>query len=94
MTASLRATGPADILSFVPHALGKVPSESFVFLSLQGTKLGATLRVDAPSTSEPFAFAHAMRDYLGVDMTATGALLVIYTEQTGPGRAAPVPRIR
>jgi hypothetical protein len=50
MTASdhLRITGPEDILGFIPHSLGYWPENSLVAMTLQGKRLGATLRVDLP----------------------------------------------
>jgi hypothetical protein len=50
MTASdhVRITGPEDILGFIPHSLGYWPENSLVAMTLQGKRLGATLRVDLP----------------------------------------------
>ena len=44
----LRITGPEDILGFIPHSLGYWPEHSLVAMTLQGKRLGATLRVDLP----------------------------------------------
>ncbi|HEX9087751.1 MAG TPA: DUF4192 family protein [Arthrobacter sp.] len=44
----LRITGPEDILGFIPHSLGYWPARSLVAMTLQGKRLGATLRVDLP----------------------------------------------
>jgi hypothetical protein len=44
----LRITGPEDILGFIPHSLGYWPENSLVAMTLQGKRLGATLRVDLP----------------------------------------------
>ena len=49
MNDAIRISSPADILGFIPHTLGFVPRESFVFLTMRGKTLGATLRVDAPA---------------------------------------------
>ena len=45
----LRITGPEDILGFIPHSLGYWPENSLVAMTLQGKRLGATLRVDLPA---------------------------------------------
>ena len=46
MNDFIKFTGPADIPAFIPHTLGETPKDSFVALTVQGNKLGATLRVD------------------------------------------------
>ncbi|WP_211880030.1 DUF4192 domain-containing protein [Pseudarthrobacter albicanus] len=89
MTESLKFTGPADILAFIPHSLGYQPEESFVLLTLQGKKLGATLRVDAPSNAAPKDYAQALVTYLAADDAATATVLAIYTNETGPDGARP-----
>ena len=83
MTDSVRASGPADVLSFVLHALGSVPRESFVLITLHGTRLGATLRIDAPLAPTPAMFARTVADYLAADTAATSVLLAVYTDVTG-----------
>jgi hypothetical protein len=80
MNDAIRISSPADILGFIPHALGFVPRESFVFLTLHGNTLGATLRVDAPLFGDPVGFARSMVGYLAVDAQATSVLLAIYTD--------------
>ena len=84
MTASERLTvrGPEDILGFIPHSLGYWPSSSLVAMTMHGTTLGATLRVDLPgpeAPSDPAAFARAVRRYLESDQDADGALLAVFT---------------
>ena len=83
MTDSVRASGPADVLSFVLHALGSVPRESFVLITLHGTRLGATLRIDTPLAPTPAMFARTVADYLAADTAATSVLLAVYTDVTG-----------
>jgi hypothetical protein len=80
MNDAIRISRPADILGFIPHALGFAPRESFVFLTLRENTLGATLRVDAPLFGDPVGFARAMMAYLAVDNQATSVLLAIYTD--------------
>jgi hypothetical protein len=82
MNDAIRISSPADILGFIPHSLGFVPRESFVFLTMRGKTLGATLRVDAPASAEPTGFARSMVDYLALDTQATAVLLAIYTAST------------
>ena len=90
MNDAIRISSPADILGFIPHTLGFVPRESFVFLTMRGKTLGATLRVDAPASAEPAGFARSMVDYLALDTQATAVLLAIYTAST-PGPVKPRP---
>ena len=81
MNDFIKFTGPADVLAFIPHTLGFAPQESFVAMTLQGNKIGATLRVDAPLGLEPANFAQTTVSYLTADEAATGSLLVIYTDE-------------
>ncbi|MFC4398289.1 DUF4192 domain-containing protein [Arthrobacter sedimenti] len=81
MNEPIKFTGPADVLAFIPHTLGQTPTESFVALTVQGKKLGATLRVDAPFGQDPVGYAQTIVSYLTADEAATGSLLVIYTDE-------------
>ena len=75
---------PEDILGFIPHSLGYWPAASLVAMTLQGKRLGATLRLDLPvgdSLSDPVAFAHAVRGYLKADLQADGTLLAVFTSK-------------
>lgn len=81
MNDRIKFTDPADILAFIPHTLGQDPTESFVALTMQGKKLGATLRVDAPFGQDPVGYAQTIVSYLTADEAATGSLLVIYTDE-------------
>ena len=80
MNKKLKATSPADILSFIPHALGFTPSNAFALLTMQGTQLGATLRIDAPTTGDPADYARRVVTYLAADEKATATLLAVYTD--------------
>jgi hypothetical protein len=82
MNDFIKFTGPADILAFIPHTLGQTPTESFVALTMQGNKIGATLRVDAPFGQDPVGYAQTIVSYLTADEAATGSLLVIYTDES------------
>ena len=81
MNEPIKFTGPADVLAFIPHTLGQTPTESFVALTVQGKKLGATLRVDTPFGQDPVGYAQTIVSYLTADEAATGSLLVIYTDE-------------
>ncbi|MCX6499791.1 MAG: DUF4192 family protein [Arthrobacter sp.] len=83
----LKVTGPEDILGFIPHSLGYWPANSLVAMTMQGKRLGATLRVDLPGPSRCrgpglAVFARNVRDYLEADADADGILLAIFA---GPG---------
>jgi hypothetical protein len=89
---SFAVTSPADILSYVPHALGFMPDESLVVLTTTGRRLGATLRVDLPvDEADPLAFAEGVLSFLQGDTGADGTLLVIYTKESWQ-RLEPPPR--
>ncbi|MGY2747080.1 DUF4192 family protein [Arthrobacter sp. UYCu723] len=85
----LKITGPEDILGFIPHSLGYWPSHSLVAMTMQGKRLGATLRVDLPGDGSPgrpgsFAgFARTVAGYLEADDEADGALLAFFTGTDG-----------
>lgn len=78
----LTVQGPEDILGFIPHSLGYWPADSLVAMTLQGKRLGATLRLDLPgpeALADPRNYACTVRDYLRADQHADAALLVIFT---------------
>lgn len=90
----LRITGPEDILGFIPHSLGYWPARSLVAMTMQGKRLGATLRVDLPGdggspdwsgTPGPAGFARSVASYLAADAEADGSLLALFTETDGDG---------
>ncbi|MHA7219517.1 DUF4192 family protein [Arthrobacter sp. MDT1-48-3] len=86
----IAVSSPADILSYVPHALGFLPDESLVVLTTQGRRLGATLRVDLPPDGrDSRAFAEGVVSFLRGDADADGTLLVVYTKQGWPRQALP-----
>jgi len=71
-----------DVLGFVPHTLGFLPSDSVVLLSLSGGRLGATLRLDLPGIGDNChldLFADTAADYLRSDEDADSSLLILYT---------------
>lgn len=87
MTASdhLKIASPEDVLGFIPHSLGYWPTHSLVAMTMQGKRLGATLRVDLPADGSPgspdiFAcFARTVAGYLEADEAADGVLLALFT---------------
>ncbi|MHC6594659.1 DUF4192 family protein [Arthrobacter sp. C152] len=88
MTAPERLTvrGPEDILGFIPHSLGYWPASSLVAMTLHGTRLGATLRLDLPgpqARADPGAYARAVRRYLESDPEADGSLLALFGGDSG-----------
>lgn len=81
-SASITVSGPEDILGYVPHSLGYWPQESLVAVTLQGKRVGATLRVDLPRSlqrRDVLQYATAVRQYLETDRKADGVVLAIYT---------------
>lgn len=94
----LTITGPEDILGYVPHSLGYWPSRSLVAMTMQGKRLGATLRVDLPvseSRREREDFARSVAGYLLADDAADGSLLMFFTndgwtDASGPGESGRV----
>lgn len=80
----LTVQGPEDILGFIPHSLGYWPADSLVAMTLQGKRLGATLRLDLPGPevlADPKKFAFTVRDYLRADRHADASLLAFFTNE-------------
>ncbi|MBJ2122179.1 DUF4192 domain-containing protein [Arthrobacter sp. MSA 4-2] len=79
----------ADLLSYIPHAIGFVPVESLVVLTLSGGRVGATLRVDLPGPdAEAGSYAEGVAAILASDTAADGAVMILYTDArwSEPGR--------
>ena len=79
----LTISGPEDILGYIPHSLGYWPSQSLVAMTMQGKRLGATLRVDLPEGGGRRgreAFARTVAEYLLADKEADGTLLVFFSD--------------
>lgn len=94
----LKITGPEDVLGYIPHSLGYWPVNSLVAMTMQGKRLGATLRVDLPGNgtgADPVTgagpgrgaadYARTVASYLAADEQADGVLLAFFT--AGSGRA-------
>lgn len=83
-------TSPADILSYVPHVLGFQPTDSLVFLTMTGKRIGATLRLDLPVPgTDLLDYASGAGSFLQSDTGADGVLMVLYTEQEWTDPAEP-----
>jgi hypothetical protein len=48
----LRASGPRDLLAYVPSALGFQPRDSLVLVALDGRRVGPVLRQDLPPAAD------------------------------------------
>lgn len=84
MTApeQLRITGPEDVLGYIPHSLGYWPKGSLVVITMQGKRLGATLRLDLPAgpvLANPGRYLSTVRGYLEADTEADGTLVAVFT---------------
>ncbi len=88
----LKITGPEDVLGYIPHSLGYWPVNSLVAMTVQGKRLGATLRVDLPGNgtgADPVTgaapgrgaaeYARTVASYLAADKQADGVLLAFFT---------------
>lgn len=77
----IRATGPADLISYAQHTLGFAPSNSLVAIATSRPNLGAVLRADLPpsgeSVSELAAYADQFSGYLASDHRASGCILLL-----------------
>lgn len=95
----VKISGPADILGVLPHRLGFHPTESLVVVCLEGPRNRDRLvmRFDLPAEEHDAVLVDMVEQRVRA-MKATGALLVVYTEQpstTGDlsGMAASTPPI-
>ncbi|MHA7299381.1 DUF4192 domain-containing protein [Pseudarthrobacter sp. MDT1-22] len=77
---TLHITTPADLVSLIGHSLGYWPHESLVCISLQESRMGATLRLDLPTTPDhALMYARRVSGYLRSDHDATAAVFAIFT---------------
>ncbi|MHA7291985.1 DUF4192 domain-containing protein [Arthrobacter sp. MDT3-24] len=78
---TLHITTPADLVSLIGHSLGYWPHESLVCISLQDSRMGATLRLDLPTTPDhALMYARRIGGYLRSDQDATAAVFAIFTD--------------
>ena len=84
----VKISGPADILGVLPHRLGFHPTESLVVVCLEGPRNRDRLvmRFDLPAEECDDALVGLVLERVRA-MNATGALLVVYTEQPSPPAA-------
>ncbi|MHC6220590.1 DUF4192 family protein [Arthrobacter sp. MMS24-S77] len=69
---------PANVLSFIGHALGFWPQESLVCITLDTNHVGVTRRVDLPKhDGGERAYARTVAGYLANDTNATSALFAV-----------------
>ena len=88
----VKISGPADILGVLPHRLGFHPTESLVVVCLEGPRNRDRLvmRFDLPAEECDDALVGLVLERVRA-MKATGALLVVYTEQQSPiSSASPI----
>lgn len=83
-------SGPADILAYIPHSLGFTPKESLVLMTMDSSRLGATLRLDLPPSALDYSeFAAKVSDILRSDVSADGVLMALYTDRAWKRPDAP-----
>jgi hypothetical protein len=69
------------LISLIGHSLGYWPHESLVCISLQTNRMGATLRLDLPPSSEHAKiYARSLAGHLGSDADATATVFAIFTD--------------
>jgi hypothetical protein len=78
----VKISGPDDILGVLPHRLGFHPTESLVVVCLEGPRNRDRLvmRFDLPEEEHDEVLVRMVLERVHA-MRATGALLVVYTEQ-------------
>ncbi|UVJ41184.1 DUF4192 domain-containing protein [Arthrobacter sp. CJ23] len=88
---ALTIKNPADLLSFIGHTLGFWPQESLVCITLDQSKVGATLRIDLPRQPDhELLFARTVASYLTNDSNATSMVFALYTKaHCLPGQLKP-----
>ena len=79
----IKVSNHADLLATIAHTLGFTPANSFVLLTLQGNRVGATLRVDIPTEAPTAQYIATIIGYLHSDAVADGAIMAIYTDAEG-----------
>lgn len=78
---TLHITTPADLISLIGHSLGYWPRESLVCITLQNSRMGATLRLDLPSRPEHAEiYARKVASHLGSDADATASVFAIFAD--------------
>lgn len=85
----VRASEPADLLSYIDHSLGYRPRSSCVGLTRRGSTIGAMVRVDLPAAVQagqvdPGLYAAAVARHLAQDTQATDCLILLYKDRVHP----------
>lgn len=71
---------PDDFISLMGHTLGYWPKESLVCITLDGRRIGSTLRVGLPKAgADTTTYVHDAVKYIANDSEATGVVFGIFT---------------
>ncbi|AJT40760.1 DUF4192 domain-containing protein [Psychromicrobium lacuslunae] len=85
MTAQtpLTIAEPAELLAYLPHALGYFPERSLMVVGLRGKTIGGTVRVDLPDVNSSLEqcreFSETVAECLAVDRLADASVLALFT---------------
>lgn len=85
----VRASEPADLLSYIDHSLGFRPRSSCVGITRRGSTIGAMVRLDLPTVLQegqitPRHYAERIAGYLAQDPQATDCLVFVFKERVHP----------
>lgn len=82
---------PDDFIALMGHSLGFWPQESLVCVTLDGRRIGSTLRVDLPQPgTDKTRFIEQILQYVATDRDATGIVFGIFTDgPIEPGQHRP-----
>ena len=79
MSATVRVSGPADLIEMVPYLLGFAPVESIVIVGITDSRVSVTARVDLTAGEQVAATALDR-----VIAQSDTAISIAYTEQPVP----------
>jgi hypothetical protein len=78
---TLHITTPADLISPIGHSLGYWPHESLVCVTLQNNRMGATLRLDLPSSPDHAQmYSRRVTSHFESDADATSSVFAIFAD--------------
>lgn len=78
---TLHITTPADLISLIVHSLGYWPRERLVCVRLQNNRMGATLRLDLPTSPDHAqTYARRVTSHLGSDPDATASVFAVFAD--------------
>lgn len=89
MTTIVKATTPAEFLSFVPRMLGYVPSDSVVLIPFDGTRTLGAMRIDLPAIADTDAAAATCVGLVCRIEAADALAVVVFTDECFDGGRAP-----